>query len=140
MAVSVIGAIALPFFMGSFKPTAALGIGLALWVTTTTLQGIFERLKNRKNKLFSLTKIPAGFWGMTLGHLGIAVFAVGVSLTSLYSIEKDLRMDVGETISLAGYEFTFGGVNRVNGPNYIADEGLAWRTLYGAWWLCCCFG
>ena len=124
MAVSVIGAIALPFFMGSFKPTAALGIGLALWVTTTTLQGIFERLKNRKNKLFSLTKIPAGFWGMTLGHLGIAVFAVGVSLTSLYSIEKDLRMDVGETISLAGYEFTFGGVNRVNGPNYIADEGL----------------
>ena len=61
---------------------------------------------------------------MTLGHLGIAVFAVGVSLTSLYSIEKDLRMDVGETISLAGYEFTFGGVNRVNGPNYIADEGL----------------
>jgi len=88
------------------------------------LQGIFERLKNRKNKLFSLTKIPAGFWGMTLGHIGIAVFAVGVSLTSLYSIERDLRMDVGETISLAGYDFTFGGVSRVTGPNYLADEGV----------------
>jgi len=117
MVVSVVGAIALPFALGSFKPGAALGIGLALWVTTTSLQGVFERLKNRKNKLFSLTS-------MTMGHIGIAVFAVGVSLTSLYSIEKDLRMDAGETITLAGYEFTFGGVSQVTGPNYLAEEGL----------------
>ncbi len=123
MVVSVLGAIALPFAMGSFKFGAALGVGLALWVTTTALQGVFERLKNRKNKLFSLTKIPAGFWGMTLGHIGIAVFCVGVSLTSLYSIEKDLRMDKGETVSLAGYDFTFLGVSDVEGPNYIAEEG-----------------
>ena len=124
MAVSVLGAIALPFTLGSFKFGAALGIGLALWVVTTSLQGIFERLKNRKNKLFSLTKIPAGFWGMTLGHIGIAVFAVGVSLTSLYSTEKDLRLDKGETHSMAGYDFSFGGVVNVSGPNYEAEEGL----------------
>ncbi len=123
MVVSVVGAFTLPFLMGSFKFGAALGIGLALWVTTTALQGVFERVKNRQNKLFSLTKIPAGFWGMTLGHIGIAVFCVGVSLTSLYSIEKDLRMDKGETVSLAGYDFTFKGVAMVNGPNYIAEEG-----------------
>ena len=61
---------------------------------------------------------------MTMGHIGIAVFAVGVSLTSLYSIEKDLRMDAGETITLADYEFTFGGVSQVTGPNYFAEEGL----------------
>ena len=124
MVVSVAGAIVLPFAMGSFKPGAALGIGLALWVLTTTLQGVYERVKNRKNKLFSLMRIPAGFWGMTLGHIGIAVFCVGVSLTSLYSIEKDLRLDEGETVSLAGYDFTFGGVQIVQGPNYLAEEGL----------------
>jgi len=131
MVVSVVGAIALPFAFGSFKIGAALGIGLALWVVTTSLQGIFERLKNRKNKLFSLTKIPAGFWGMTLGHIGIAVFAVGVSLTSLYSIEKDLRLDKGETVSLAGYDFSFGGVTDVTGPNYVAEEGLLTVTKGG---------
>ena len=124
MVVSVAGAIVLPFTLGSFKFGAALGIGLALWVVTTSVQGIFERLKNRKNKLFSLTKIPAGFWGMTLGHIGIAVFATGVSLTSLYSIEKDLRLDKGETHSMAGYDFSFGGVVNVSGPNYEAEEGL----------------
>ena len=124
MVVSFVGAMVLPFAMGTFKFSAALGIGLALWVTTTSVQGVYERVKNRKNKLFSLTKIPAGFWGMTLGHIGIAVFAVGVSLTSLYSIEKDLRLDKGETVNIAGYDFTFGGVTDVTGPNYLAEEGL----------------
>ncbi len=122
--ISIVGALVLPFLMGSFKLGAALGIGLALWVVTTSLQGVYERVKNRKNKLFSLFKIPAGFWGMTLGHIGIAVFAVGVSLTSLYSVEKDLRMYNDETVSIAGYDFTFGGVTQVNGPNYAAEEGL----------------
>ena len=61
---------------------------------------------------------------MTLGHIGIAVFAIGVSLTSLYSIEKDLRLDKGETHSMAGYDFNFGGVVNVSGPNYEAEEGL----------------
>ncbi len=124
MLISLLGAIVLPFALGSFKFGAALGIGLALWVTTTALQGVFERVKNRKNKLFSLTRIPAGFWGMTIGHIGIAVFAIGVSLTSLYSIERDLRLDKGETVSIAGYDFEFGGVTDVDGPNYTAEEGL----------------
>jgi len=124
MVVSVIGAIVLPFAMGSFSFYAAIGIGLALWVCTTVMQGIYERIKNRKNKLTALFNIPAGFWGMTLGHLGIAVFSIGVSLTSVYSIERDLRLDVEETVSMAGYDFTFGGVQEVPGPNYEAEEGL----------------
>ena len=61
---------------------------------------------------------------MTLGHIGIAVFAIGVSLTSLYSVEKDLRLDKGETHTMAGYDFNFGGVIDVTGPNYVAEEGL----------------
>jgi len=131
MVVSVIGAAVLPFAMGTFKFGAALGIGLALWVTCSSLQGVYERVKNRKNKLFSLTKIPAGFWGMTIGHIGIAVFAVGVSLTSLYSVERDLRLDKGETVNIAGYDFAFGGVKDVNGPNYTAEEGILTVTKEG---------
>ncbi len=131
MVVSVIGAIVLPFALGSFKFGAALGIGLALWITATSIQGVYERVKNRKNKIFSLLKIPAGFWGMTIGHIGIAVFAVGVSVTSLYSIERDLRLDKGETASIAGYDFAFGGVTDVNGPNYTAEEGLITVTRDG---------
>ena len=32
---------------------------------------------------------------MVLGHLGIAVFIVGVTLTSIYSTEKDVRLAPG---------------------------------------------
>ena len=129
--VSVIAGIAVPLMMGGFKPAAALGVALACWVFLTTLQGVFERLKNRNNKLVALFSIPAGFWGMTLGHLGIAVFSVGVSLTSLYSIETDLRMARGEVHEMAGYQFEFQGVEQVQGPNYSADEGLLVVTRNG---------
>ncbi|OED42345.1 c-type cytochrome biogenesis protein CcmF [Chromatiales bacterium (ex Bugula neritina AB1)] len=122
--LSVVAGLTLPFAMGQFKIGAALGIGIALWVSLTTLQGVWERIRNRNNKLFALLTIPAGFWGMTLAHIGIAVFSVGVSLTSLYSIEKDLRLDPGETEEIAGYRFTFAGVEQVRGENYLAEEGV----------------
>ena len=115
--------VAVPFLMGQFNVLAALGIALSVWVITTTVHGVLERLRNRKNKLTALFSTPAGFWGMTMGHLGIAVFGIGVSLTSLYSIETDLRMAPGETRELAGYQFTVDGVSDVTGPNYFAEEG-----------------
>jgi len=42
----------------------------------------------------------------------------------VYSIERDLRLDIEETVNIAGYDFTFGGVQQVPGPNYEAEEGL----------------
>jgi cytochrome c-type biogenesis protein CcmF len=66
-----------------------------------------------------------------MGHVGIAVFGVGVSMTSLYSIETDLRMAPGQTKELAGYQFRFDGVEKVQGPNYIADEGRLLVTRNG---------
>ena len=124
MVLSVLAGIIAAFMMGEFKPAAALGVALASWVVLTTLQGVYERIKNRNNKLTALFRIPAGFWGMSLGHLGIAVLSIGVTLTSLYSIETDLRLARGEVHKMAGYEFTFEGVRQVQGPNYSADEGL----------------
>ena len=60
---------------------------------------------------------------MLLGHLGIAVFIVGVTLTSLYNQEKDLRMAPGDVYSVAGYEFTFHGVRDFDVDNYVATRG-----------------
>ena len=130
--VSVLGGLAVPFMMGQFNLLAALGIALSLWVLFTSLQGIWERIRNRNNKITALFSTPAGFWGMTMGHLGIAVFGIGVSMTSLYSIETDLRMAPGQVKELAGYQFTFNGVEKVQGPNYIADEGRLQVTRNGS--------
>jgi cytochrome c-type biogenesis protein CcmF len=60
---------------------------------------------------------------MVLGHTGIAVFIVGVTLTSIYSTEKDVRLAPGETYEMGGYSFDFRGVDVAKGPNYTAYRG-----------------
>jgi cytochrome c-type biogenesis protein CcmF len=60
---------------------------------------------------------------MTLAHIGIAVFLVGVVLSSSYSEEKIVRLVPGDTVQLGPYTFTFKGVTDVMGPNFRAQEG-----------------
>ena len=95
---------------------------MALWIAVTAGIAIYERFHNR-GLLSTLRSTPAGFYGMLLGHLGIGVFIIGVTLTSLYNQEKDLRMAPGDIYSVAGYEFTFHGVRDFNVDNYVATRG-----------------
>ena len=71
----------------------------------------------------SLRATPGGFYGMILGHVGIAVFIVGITLTSLYSKEKDLRMAPGDIYTIAGYDFQFNGVKNEDIANYVSTRG-----------------
>lgn len=57
---------------------------------------------------------------MQLAHIGVAVFIVGVTLVTGYQSEKDVRMDVGDTVTAGGYSFKLNGVRNIAGPNYIA--------------------
>jgi cytochrome c-type biogenesis protein CcmF len=101
---------------------AFAGLAMAVWIAITAVLAIHERFRKR-SFASALRATPAGFYGMLLGHIGIAVFIVGVTLTSLYTKEKDLRMAPGDTYSVAGYEFTFHGVRDFNIDNYVATRG-----------------
>ena len=59
---------------------------------------------------------------MFLAHLGFAATVVGAVATTQYTIERDLRMQPGDSQTLAGYTFRFEELARVRGPNYVADE------------------
>jgi cytochrome c-type biogenesis protein CcmF len=78
---------------------------------------------------YYLRGVDANFWppmsvaGMTLAHLGVAAFLIGVGLSSTISAEKHLRMAPGDTMTLAGYSFVFEGTRVTEGPNYLADRG-----------------
>ena len=76
-------------------------------------------------------QLPRAMLGMMLAHLGVAAFAFGVSMVKTYEIERDLKMDVGDTTELAGYVFTYRGVRDVQGPNYVAAQGLIEVTRDG---------
>jgi cytochrome c-type biogenesis protein CcmF len=96
---------------------------LAIWIFLTTLLWLMDRTQGRKGVWQALVTTPRGGWGMVFGHLGVAAFIVGITLTSLYSSEEDIRLEVGQTYDLNGYGFKFNGVEHFNGPNYTADRG-----------------
>ncbi|HEY5739040.1 MAG TPA: heme lyase CcmF/NrfE family subunit [Gammaproteobacteria bacterium] len=114
--------LALALVLPEWRWGAFAGLAMAVWITFTAGLAIYERLHGRSLGS-ALRSTPAGFYGMLLGHLGIAVFIVGVTLTSLYNTEKDLRMEPGDIYSVAGYEFRFNGVREFNGQNYVATRG-----------------
>jgi len=65
---------------------------------------------------------------MVTAHIGVAICIIGVGLTTAYSIQRDVRMLPGETISLANYQFEFVTIEPYEGPNYIADQATVLVT------------
>jgi cytochrome c-type biogenesis protein CcmF len=110
--------LALPFAMGAWSPLVALGLVTALWIALNSASHIWRQLTQG-----GWTSTPGAFWGMHLGHVGIAVFVVGVTLVNGYQEEKDVRMAPGETVSVGGYGFRMIGIRREQGPNYLAHVG-----------------
>ena len=126
-AVCVAAAVLVPLATGTWSPFVALGVLLAAWAFVTTLVNLFERLRPKgaesKGWRARMRALPASYIGMLIAHAGVGVFIVGVTLVKGYEIEKDVRMNVGDTVSLAGYTFRFLGVDEVKGPNYVAARG-----------------
>jgi len=113
----------IPLLMPFYSWSAGLGTSLAIWTTATVALSFKDRLGPQGLSWQRLTNIPASFYGMTVAHLGIAVFVIGITFTSIYSIEKDVKMIPGDKLDMAGYIFEFHGVKVTEGPNYIAKEG-----------------
>ncbi|NLF55774.1 MAG: heme lyase CcmF/NrfE family subunit [Thauera phenolivorans] len=108
-----------------------LGLVLAAWVVLASLQLLGNRLRDRSGAArlsARLRAIPSAWWGMWLGHLGIGVFIIGVTLVGSLDATLDVRMKEGQRAELAGYSFVFRGVQDADGPNY--DAARATIGLY----------
>ena len=114
---------------------------LALWIVTTALLNIWERVKTTTGQLSVFQKLgmqTRSYYGMQLAHIGVAVFIVGVTIVTGYQSEQDVRMEVGDTVSAGGYSFRFNGVTRAAGPNYqaaraeieVSRNGNVVNTMY----------
>ena len=123
-AVSIVTALLAPLATEQWKPLVSFGLLLAFWVIAATLVALRERVRNAQNGVLSqLAKQPLSYWGMILAHLGVAVFIVGVTMVKGYESERDVKMNVGDTVSVGGYAFRFDGVTQARGPNYQASRG-----------------
>ncbi|MFZ1909593.1 MAG: cytochrome c-type biogenesis CcmF C-terminal domain-containing protein, partial [Burkholderiales bacterium] len=63
---------------------------------------------------------------------GIGVFVIGVTMVKSYEVERDLKMDPGDTAVVGGYSFRFDGVGEARGPNYTAERGTVSVLRNGA--------
>jgi cytochrome c-type biogenesis protein CcmF len=101
--------------MGGWTVMTSLGVALSVWIAASGVIQVARRLKSGFP--------PASFWGMHLGHFGIAVFAFGVTMVGGFQEEQDVRMEPGDTVLVGGYQFKMIGVKDVTGPNYSAARG-----------------
>ncbi len=108
------------FFYINFQgPIIALvGIFLAAWLFFGTLFNFFEKT-NYLKKLKDLNKT---YLGMTVAHLGVAIFIAGITGSTLWKIEKIKTLKVGEKVLLNNYSLNFDKIKKIRGKNYIGHE------------------
>ena len=119
----VLGIAAAALFWSIRDLKTLAGLSMAFWLAGSTLLSLWNRVRLRDNPLAGLRAQSSSIFGMTLAHLGIAMFLVGVVLSGSHSEEKIARLAPGDSVSLAGYDFRFRGVTEVTGPNFRAQEG-----------------
>ena len=135
LGVALVSAIAIPLLKGKITLWIALGLLLAVWVVASGLVNLRVRLARLEatggNLGQRLRSLPRGYWAMQVAHFGVAVFIVGVTLVRGYETEKDVRMNLGDTVTVGGYTFQLSGLEQVQGPNYEATRGTIAVTREG---------
>jgi cytochrome c-type biogenesis protein CcmF len=106
-------AIFLPFVLGGWSIGAAFGLFLGCWVALGTAQQVLERVGKPG-------RIGASFWGQHIAHLGMAVLVIGITGVKCYEVERDVRMRIGDVVTIAPYTFRLNSLDEVRGPNYKA--------------------
>jgi len=125
--ISVVSAILVPSVMGKLTLMLAVGVFMGVWVLSTTLILLQNRINTRltasSTLLENLKGIPLAFYGMLVAHFGIGVFILGVTLVKGYETEQDVRMEINDVAKVDDLAFVFKGTKEVKGPNYIASLG-----------------
>jgi len=114
-AASLVLAIGLPFVWGSWSFGTAIGIFLGMWVALGSLHNMVQRLRKPG-------RIGGSFWGQHLAHFGLAVVVLGITGVKSFEVERDVRMGLGDNVSIAPYSFRLVDMVDVKGPNYKASQ------------------
>lgn len=120
---SIVLGIVIPVLLTMEVPLATIGtVILSLWIVLVMLRDIKSKIANKPSVSAGLRSLSVSYWGMTLAHFGFVMTMAGACLTSIYSIERSVLLQPGQSADLGRYNFRFEGTRPVQGPNFIADE------------------
>ncbi|MGC6324313.1 heme lyase CcmF/NrfE family subunit [Pasteurella multocida] len=121
--VMLVAGFALPYLLqDQLTVSAVLGTMMAVFIVLLSVYELQQRATHRSAFWSGLTKLSRSHWGMVLAHLGVAMSVWGTAFSQNYSIERDVRMNVGDSVQIADYQFTFQGITEANGPNYLGGK------------------
>ncbi|MGA0392982.1 MAG: heme lyase CcmF/NrfE family subunit [Rhodospirillales bacterium] len=103
-----------------------IGAAIAAWLFAGTMVQLAERIHlfrvPWRESLRRLGRMPRAAWGMTIAHAGLAITIAGVTGAGVWKVESIQTLSPGQSATVAGYEYVFQGVKKVDGPNYRADR------------------
>ncbi|MCB8888922.1 heme lyase CcmF/NrfE family subunit [Halomonas malpeensis] len=120
----VIGVLAPLLYAGQWNLWVSLGLVAALWIVLPLVRDVIDKCRHAGSLGRGLARLSPAYWGMVLGHLGLAVTLVGVTVVSNYNVERNVRMAPDVTVEVAGYQFTMRELTSRRGPNFLADTSL----------------
>ena len=60
------------------------------------------------------------WWGMHVAHMGVALLVLGITGVKSFQVEKNVRLGVGDAVTVAGVRYQLRSVDQHLGPNYLA--------------------
>jgi cytochrome c-type biogenesis protein CcmF len=105
-----------------FHALVMLSLSLVFWVLLTSSYAMWSKISHKTHRLRALLGLSRSYKGMVIAHVGVALCVTGIAITSVYSVERDLRIQVGKTVTLGPYGFRLLSLQDIQGPNYIATQ------------------
>ncbi|MEO7337660.1 MAG: heme lyase CcmF/NrfE family subunit [Caldimonas sp.] len=131
--VSLASALLAPVVLGHWTPMIGFGLLCAVWIASTAAVQVIERIGRHPGSIAAALRAQPGAWyGMLTAHVGIAVFVTGVTVVGGFAVEKDVRMNPGDTVTVDAYSARFDGVTEERGPNYVARRATFVLSRGGA--------
>ena len=110
-------------YQQDFNWLAFITLAVSLWLIVSTALHALSKAKHQQGLFTGLKRLSVSYWAMVIAHCGIAVAAIGIGLTSVYEQQKDVRMLLGDDISVSGYRYQLTAINTFEGPNFSGTRG-----------------
>ena len=93
-----------------------LGLSLATWILLSNIRALWQRCR------LGINNINSGFLGMIIAHTGIAITVIGITISSGFGQQDDVKMHPGSTLNFNGYNIQFISEKPIVGPNYHSTQ------------------
>jgi cytochrome c-type biogenesis protein CcmF len=101
---------------GSTRILTPVGAVLGCWIILSSLVDPLLQLRKR-------LALPASVIGMTIAHVGLGLFVLGITFVESNTIEHDIALVRGQSHQVGDYSFLYKGVENIEGPNFDGVRG-----------------